>query len=98
MIFAALIILGASLTFLSIAFVAVYFNIVRPLQTQVASIDAERIPTSKRVQEVDKTVRVNHLDVREDVVRLARRVDELEDLFGARPTVDMGKPTIEGVS
>ena len=90
--------LGAVVVFLSIVVGVLYFQIVRPLRTQVASIDADRIPTSRRVQEVDKIVRVNHLDVREDVVRLARRVDELEDLLGARPTIDMNKPMTEGAT
>ena len=88
MIIATLIILGASLLFVTIAFVAVVFNIVLPMREQlnarVTVQEADAI--SKRTDEIALNDRTNHLDVRGDIVRLARRVDDLEIVAYDRPT------------
>lgn len=91
MIIAALIILGASLTFLSIAFVAVLFCIVLPMREQMkeraTAVPSEQVEAiSKRADEIALNDRTNHLDVRGDIVRLVRRVDELEIVTYERPT------------
>lgn len=92
MINAALCILGASLLFITICLVALYFGIVQPMQEEIARLKAERDPTSTRSrEELDK-----HLGTRADIVRLSAqirhvetKVDELEDVICERPTREM---------
>jgi hypothetical protein len=59
MIFAALIILGASLTFLSIAFVAVLFCIVLPMREELAKTKAEQSEQRARQDEHEDTIARN---------------------------------------
>lgn len=96
MIIATLIILGASLTFLSIAFVAVVFIIVLPMRAQLSERvtlhSSEQVEAiSRRADEISLMDKTNHLDVRGDIVRLSRRVEELEDMLGARATIEVGR-------
>lgn len=91
MIIATLIILGATILFVTIAFVAVVFNIVLPMREQLnermtlhTSQEVDAI--SRRTDEIAPNDRTNHLDVRGDIVRLARRVDDLEIVAYDRPT------------
>lgn len=95
MIIAVLCILATTLLFLTIAFVAVYLGIIRPMQEQLAARE-EVEAISQRTEELRMQSNVRHLDVREDVVRLHRRlsdvetkVSDLEDSFCARTTRDM---------
>jgi hypothetical protein len=94
MIIATLLILGAGLLFLSIAFVAVLFCIVLPMREELKGrttmIPAEQVEAvSKRADEIALVSRTNHLDVRGDVARLARRIDDLETVAYARETREM---------
>lgn len=88
---AAVWILASAVVFLTIAFVAVFFGIVLPmreeLQNRQTAVPDEQIEAiSKRADEFALTAKTNHLDAREDIVRLARRVEELEIVTYDRPT------------
>lgn len=94
MIIATLLILGAGLLFLSIAFVAVLFCIVLPMREELkgrtTAIPSEQVEAvSKRADEIALMSKTNHLDVREDVVRLTRRMDDLEIVAYERKTREM---------
>lgn len=99
MIIATLLILGATLILLMIAFVAVVFGIVLPMRAELNAAKEEianrttAIPSeqaealSKRADEIARMSSVKHLDVRADIVRLTRRVDEIEQMVDNRPTL-----------
>ena len=59
MIFAALLILGASLTFLSIAFVAVLFSIVLPMREKLAKTETELDELRAKQAEHEDTIARN---------------------------------------
>ncbi len=86
--------LGAGFVFLAIALGLLYFQVVRPMQKQLTerptplpSPEVEAV--SRRADELALVSKTNHLDVRGDIVRLARRVDELEIVTYDRPTKEM---------
>jgi hypothetical protein len=94
MIIATLLILGAGLLFLSIAFVAVLFCIVLPmreeLKNRITAIPFEQVEAvSKRADEIALASKTNHLDVRGDVWRLNRRIEDLEIVAYERKTREM---------
>lgn len=90
----ALCLLGAGFVFLAIAVGLLYFQIIRPMKSQLAErstlIPSQEVEAvSKRADELALVSKTNHLDVRGDIVRLARRVDELEIVAYERPTKEM---------
>lgn len=94
MIIATLIILASTLVFVVIAFVATYFQIIRPMQEQLAERRtilplAYDEAISKRADEIELVGKTNHLDVRGDIFHLSRRVAELEEMLSDRPTIEM---------
>jgi flagellar biosynthesis/type III secretory pathway M-ring protein FliF/YscJ len=87
----ALALLGAAVVFLSIVVAILYWQIVRPMREQMneritlhASQEVEAI--SRRADEIALMDKTNHLDVRGHIVRLSRRVEELEIVTFDRPT------------
>lgn len=85
--------LGAAVVFLAIVVAAMYFQVIRPMQMRLAerptAIPSEEVDAvSKRADELALVSKTNHLDLRGDIVRLARRVDELEIVTFNRQTKD----------
>ncbi len=83
--------LGTFVVFLAIVIAVLYFQVIRPMQRQLAeritahpSEEVEAV--SRRADEIALASKTNHLDIRGDIVRLARRVDELEIVANDRST------------
>jgi F0F1-type ATP synthase membrane subunit b/b' len=86
--------LGAAVVFLAIVVAFLYFQIVKPMQEQLAgrptAIPSDEVEAvSKRADELALVSKTNHLDLREDIVRLNRRVEQLEIDVSERPTYEV---------